>query len=69
MRAYLKGLNENIWVIVEKGFEKPNGDFDKWCKEDAIKSNWNNKGLGFIFNFVSSDEFRHITLCETSKEA
>ena len=42
MRAYLKGPNDNIWVIVEKGFEKPDNDFDKWSKEDTTKSNWNN---------------------------
>ena len=39
MKAYLKGLNNNIWVTVEKGFEKPDGDFDKWSKEDTVKSN------------------------------
>jgi hypothetical protein len=26
MRAYLKGLNDNIWITVEKGFAKPNED-------------------------------------------
>jgi hypothetical protein len=26
MRAYLKGLNDNIWITVENGFAKPNED-------------------------------------------
>ena len=68
MRAYLKGLNDNIWVTVEKGYEKPDGEFDKWSKEDTTKSNWNNWGLSCIFNCVSSNEFWRITLYETSKE-
>ncbi|XP_059451074.1 uncharacterized protein LOC132181859 [Corylus avellana] len=68
MKTYLKGLNNNIWVTIEKGFERPNGDLEKWSKEDIVKSNWNNRGLSCIFNYVSSDEFRRITLCETSKE-
>jgi hypothetical protein len=54
MRAYLKGLSEKIWVIVEKGFGKLDGDFEKWSREDAAKSNWNNRGLNCIFNYLSS---------------
>jgi hypothetical protein len=67
VKAYLKGLNDNVWLKVEKGFERLDGDFDKWSKEDTLKSNWNNCGLSCIFNCVSLDEFRWITLHETTK--
>ena len=37
IKAYLKGLNDNIWVAIEKGFDKLDGDFDKWSKKDTTK--------------------------------
>ena len=52
-----------------KGFVQLDGEFDKWSKEDTGKSNWNNRRLSYIFNYVFSYEFHQITLCETSKEA
>lgn len=69
IRAYLRGLNDNIWFIVERGFVKPNGDIDKCSKDDVEKSNRNNSGISVIFNCVSLDEFCLIMHCEISKEA
>lgn len=58
-----------VWIMVEKGFVKPDGEYEKWNKDDVAKSNLNNRGLSTIFNLVSPTEFHHITNCETSKEA
>lgn len=59
----------HAWFIVERGFVKPDGDIDKWSKVDVVNSNWKNRGISVIYNFVSANEFRCITDCETSKEA
>lgn len=63
MKTHLRGLNDNVWIMVETGFVKPEGDYEKWNKDDVAKSNWNNHRLSAIFNYVSSDEFRHISNC------
>jgi hypothetical protein len=60
MKAYFKGLNDNIWITIEKGFEKLDSDFDKWSKDDTVKSDWNNWGLSCIFNYILLDKFRQI---------
>jgi hypothetical protein len=41
MRTHLKGLNENVWTIVEKGWAKAKEEYEKWQKDDLTKSNWN----------------------------
>lgn len=51
MRAHLKGLNDNVWIIVKKGWAKPEEEYVKWYKVDFARSNWNNLGyLSVIFN-------------------
>lgn len=42
----------NIWFLLERGWEKPEGDYDKWTEDELARSNWNIKGLITIFNGV-----------------
>lgn len=69
MRAHLKSINVNVWLVVETGWTCLEGVCNTWSKEDCEKSNSNNKGINTIFMIVFSDEFRCILTYETAKEA
>lgn len=49
MRAHLKGLNDNVWIICEKGWTRLEGDYENWHKDDVAKKN---RGPSAIFNYV-----------------
>ena len=70
MIAFLKSLDYNVWISIEKGWTKPNAFIDMWSKDDHKECSWNSKGLNVIFKVVvSPDEFKLISLCEIAKEA
>ncbi|XP_022897819.1 uncharacterized protein LOC111411529 [Olea europaea var. sylvestris] len=39
-----------------------------WTKDELNECNWNSKGLHALFMYVSSEEFRRVSMCETVKE-
>jgi hypothetical protein len=70
MRAFLKSLDYNVWISIEKGWTKLDASIDMWAKDDHNECSWNNKGLNAIFKAVASpNEFKLISLCEIAKEA
>ena len=78
MRAYLRAIDERIWLSVVNGYTEPvltindvvvPKPIQQWDKLDFEKKNWNNKALSIIFNGITCDEFRRISICETAKEA
>ena len=78
MRAYLRAIDERIWLSVVNGYTEPvltvndvvvPKPIQQWDKLDFDKKNWNNKALSIIFNGITCDEFRRIFTCETVKEA
>lgn len=56
MKAHLNDLNDNVWNICEKGWTRPEGNYENWHKDNVAKSNWNNRGLSIILT-VSNEMF------------
>ncbi|XP_062103129.1 uncharacterized protein LOC133814150 [Humulus lupulus] len=78
MRAYLKSVDERVWMTVSEGWTPPTekvGDVDiakatsKWTTEEIEKANFNSKALNAIFNAVSTNQMKVVANCEISKEA
>lgn len=67
MRAFLKSLDERIWVSIEKGWTRLTTDIDLWSMDDLDACNWNNKGLNAIFMAVSPEEFKRVSMCEIAE--
>ncbi|XP_022883334.1 uncharacterized protein LOC111400128 [Olea europaea var. sylvestris] len=77
MRAFLKSLDEHVWVSVQNGWKPPSTivsgtvnltDISLWTKDEIAECNWNSKGLHALFMAVSPEEFRRVSMCETAKE-
>ncbi|XP_022864588.1 uncharacterized protein LOC111384537 [Olea europaea var. sylvestris] len=77
MRAFLKSLDEHVWVSVQNGWKPPSTivsgtvnltDISLWTKDEIAEHNWNSKGLHALFMVVSPEEFRRLSMCETAKE-
>ena len=64
MKAFLKSIDERVWLFVENGWERPITAIDEWAiaqKEVAI---FNSKAMNAIFNAVSMEEFKRISNVE-----
>ncbi|XP_040996013.1 uncharacterized protein LOC121242185 [Juglans microcarpa x Juglans regia] len=68
MRAFLKLLDEKVWLTVESGWTRPTTAIEESIKEQLCSYNWNKKGLNAIFMADSPDEFKRIFKCENSKD-
>ncbi|KAB1227705.1 hypothetical protein CJ030_MR1G005712 [Morella rubra] len=73
-----KILDERVWRSCVKGWSAPISevegvktpkDISTWTINEISECNWNSKGLHSIFMAVSADEFKRISMCETSKAA
>lgn len=53
---------------VINGVDRPT-DVSTWTKDKLVDYNWNSKGSHVIFIFVSSEQFKCMSMCETCKEA
>ena len=78
MRAFLKSLDERVWMTVEHGWKPPvvvvdgvSSPKDKltWTKDEFDASNRNSKAVNAIHGDVCSAEFRRISMCEIAKDA
>ncbi|XP_022868003.1 uncharacterized protein LOC111387662 [Olea europaea var. sylvestris] len=77
MRTFLKSLDERVWVSVQNGWKPPSTtvsgvvnltDISLWTMEELADCNWNSKGLHALFMAMSPEEFRRVSMCETTKE-
>ena len=66
MRAFLKSIDEKVWISVVNGWRPPTilneaGVFPKpietWTKEELEFSNFNSKALHALFNAVSVNHY------------
>ena len=58
MHAFLKSIDERVWLAIDKGCTKPGTPFKQyWNKEQIAKSKFNNKALNVIYNAIYLDEF------------
>ena len=54
---------------MEIGWTKPKEALAEWDDAKIKAANFNNKALNALFNAVTNEEFKKISLTETDKEA
>ena len=78
MRAYLKSIDERVWMAVSEGWAPPKeqlGDVvrDKapgqWTRDEIELANFNSKALNAIFNAVSTNQMKVVANCEVARDA
>ena len=79
MRANLRGADEDIWIVVQSGWEEPwvmqEDDLKtlkskkKWTATEKKLSKFNAKALDTISSSVEEKQFELIQGCESAKEA
>lgn len=76
MRAFLKLIDEQVWVIIDKCQKRPTSivegvevlkDINSWSKDEINECNWNSKGINVIFMAISFEEFKRTSMCEIAK--
>ena len=79
MRANLRGADEDIWTVVQSGWEEPWVMQEDGLKTLKLKTKWtateknlskfNAKALDTIFSSIDGKQFELIQGCESAKEA
>ncbi|XP_060961015.1 uncharacterized protein LOC133031514 [Cannabis sativa] len=78
MRAFLKAVDERVWMAVAEGWSPPTvtdeeGDKIKksseWTTDEMERANFNSKALHALFNAVSTNQLKVISNCEVAKDA
>ena len=69
MRAFLKSLDEKVWLAVKIGWTKPKEAPVDWDDAKIKAANFNSRALNALFSAVTHEEFQKISLTETAKEA
>ncbi|XP_062100592.1 uncharacterized protein LOC133806517 [Humulus lupulus] len=78
MRAFLRAVDERVWMAVEDGWKCPTVVEDKvvkpkqmslWTTEEMKRANFNSKAMHALFNAVSTNQLKVIANCEIAKEA
>ncbi|XP_022870546.1 uncharacterized protein LOC111389800 [Olea europaea var. sylvestris] len=73
MRAFLKSLDEHVWISVQNGWKPPSTtvsgtinltDISLWTKDELAACNWNSKGIHALFMALSPEEFRRVSMFE-----
>ncbi|XP_022870995.1 uncharacterized protein LOC111390222 [Olea europaea var. sylvestris] len=73
MRAFLKSLDEHVWIRVQNGWKPPSTtvsgtinltDISLWTKGELAACNWNSKGIHALFMALSPEEFRRVSMFE-----
>ena len=78
MRAFLKVVDEHVWMSIEEGWqcrttiqdgiEKPKL-MSQWTQDEMDKANCNSKAMLALFNAVSTNHLKVIANCEVAREA
>ena len=53
MKAFLKSLDEGVWMSVETGWERPATPMAQWTNTQKEAASFNSKVINAIFNVVS----------------
>ena len=64
MKAFLKSIDERVWLSVENSWERPNIAVSEWTTTQKEATNFNSKDMNVIFNAVSMEEFKRISNVE-----
>ena len=60
MKAFLKSLDERIWLFVKNGWERPTTAVSEWTTSQKEVASFNSKAINAIFNVVSMEESKRI---------
>ena len=69
MTVFLQSLDEKVYQAVEIGWTKPKEVSTDWDEAKIKVANFNSKALNALFSAVTNEEFKKISLTETTKEA
>ena len=61
MKAFLKSLDERVWLSVENCWERPTTAISEWTTSQKEAASFNSKAMNAIFNVVSMEEFKRIS--------
>ena len=64
MKAFLKSVDERVWMFVENSWEKPTTAIGEWSTAQKEVTSFNSKAMNAIFNVVSMEEFKRISNVE-----
>ena len=57
MKAFLKSIDEGVWLSIENGWERPTTAIGESTTAQKEAASFNSKAMNAIFNFVSIEEF------------
>ena len=66
MKVFLKSIDERVWNSIEYGWEKPTNHVIEWKTSQKEVATFNNKAINAIFNAVSTEEFKGISIVEVA---
>ncbi|XP_060972614.1 uncharacterized protein LOC133038466 [Cannabis sativa] len=78
MRAFLRAVNERVWMAIEDGWTCPTmmdsgvtkpKPTSLWTPDEMERANFNSKAMHALFNAVSTNQLKVIANCEMAKEA
>ena len=61
MKAFLKSIDERVWLFVEYGWEKLTTTTGEWSTTQNKAANFNSKAMNAIFNAIYMEEFKRIS--------
>ena len=64
MKAFLKSIDERVWLSVENGWERPTTTIGEWTIAQKEVVSFTNKAMNAIFNSISIEEFKRISNVE-----
>ena len=69
MKAYLKSIDERVWLSVGNGWERPTIAIGEWTTAQKEVASFNSKAINVIFNAISMEEFKRISNVEIAHTA
>ena len=64
MKAFLKSIDERVWLSVENGWERPTTTIGEWTIAQKEVVSFTNKAMNAIFNAIFMEEFKRISTVE-----
>lgn len=78
MRAFLKSIDERVYVNTEKGWTATSTtvagivtpiDISTWTEDELADCDWNSREVHAIFMAISFEEFKWVSMCKIATEA
>ena len=61
MKAFLKSIDERVWLSVENSWERLTIAIGEWITTQKEAASFNNKAMNAIFNAILMEEFKRIS--------